>query len=143
MSWWHNPDGTPAKPFRGRFDPSHGIILIPIGVAIVYTVGESILGNTTRDKIVSMIVAGIFPVFAAWMMSMLGVWYMRLSHVNERLHERHAAIAKERARLRVAVRDVCEWFNELPVDEKYVIGYLAFDDLRKELVGCRVAEPPK
>lgn len=23
MAYWHNPDGSPAKPFRGEFDWSH------------------------------------------------------------------------------------------------------------------------
>lgn len=40
MAYWHNPDGTPAKPFQGAFDWDHVpalvvFVLLPI-TGIVY-----------------------------------------------------------------------------------------------------------
>ena len=38
MAYWHHPDGTPAPPFKGRFDPSHLWPLIPIILGILVLV---------------------------------------------------------------------------------------------------------
>lgn len=37
MSWWHNPDGSPAKPFEGTFDPSHlmPVLMVLIVIAVI------------------------------------------------------------------------------------------------------------
>lgn len=42
MAYWHYPDGRPAPPFKGRFDPSH---LWPI----VLVVAAGVLAAGTRD----------------------------------------------------------------------------------------------
>ncbi len=85
------------------------------------------------DKLLPLLCSGIFPAMASPLFALLASWIMRMNRVNQRLHEHLKMIAAERARVRVAVRDVCEWFESLPVNEAYVIGYLAFDDLRKSL----------
>lgn len=36
VSYWHNPDGTPAKPFKGEFDWSHVWPLLMLAAAMAY-----------------------------------------------------------------------------------------------------------
>lgn len=45
MAWWHNDDGTEAKPFKGKFDPSHAFALIPFLFYLAYVIYERIAGR--------------------------------------------------------------------------------------------------
>jgi hypothetical protein len=44
MAYWHYADGTPAPPFKGRFDPSHLWPLLPIAVFGLYYLTRWIFG---------------------------------------------------------------------------------------------------
>ena len=40
MAYWHYPDGTPAPPFKGKFDPSHLWPLMPVALMLLIALLE-------------------------------------------------------------------------------------------------------
>jgi len=85
------------------------------------------------DLLLSLLVQMPLTLPIAWACVILMGGLSRAIETIRRLREQHERLFREYARLRVACRDVANWFDGLPVDEVYARGYLAFEDVREAL----------